>query len=221
MEKISGEKEKIKIDRFTWGFLETNMYVLQAADKVLVIDPIDNAEILKKFKGSESVTVLLTHEHFDHICGLNKLREIASCKVIASKECSERIKDAKTNLSAYADVLAEIAEKQVPASWKPFCCEGADFTFVDEYSFVWAGHLVKMIATPGHSAGSCCILIDDMLFSGDTIINVTGFPGGSRKKYRKVTVPILKYILPKARYVYPGHGGVMSGEDAMRLIEKI
>ena len=218
----SEEKGKIKIDRFTWGFLETNMYVLQAADDFLVIDPIDNVEILEKLKGSESLTVLLTHEHFDHICGLNKLREIATYKVIASQECSERIKDAKTNLSAYADVLAEIAEKQVPASWTPFCCESADFTFVDEYSFAWAGHLVKMIATPGHSAGSCCILIDDMLFSGDTIlenINITGFPGGSRKKYREVTVPILKYILPKVSFVYPGHGDAMSGEDAMRLIE--
>ena len=121
----SEEKGKIKIDRFTWGFLETNMYVLQAADDFLVIDPIDNVEILEKLKGSESLTVLLTHEHFDHICGLNKLREIATYKVIASKECSERIKDAKTNLSAYADVLAEIAEKQVPASWTPFCCESA------------------------------------------------------------------------------------------------
>ena len=81
-----------------------------------------------------------------------------------------------------------------------------------------------MIATPGHSAGSCCILIDDMLFSGDTIlenINVTGFPGGSRKKYREVTVPILKHILPGVRCVYPGHGDAMTREDAVRLIEKI
>lgn len=67
-------------------------------------------------------------------------------------------------------------------------------------------------------------MIDDMLFSGDTFlenINVTGFPGSSRKKYREVTVPILKSILPGVKRVYPGHGDVMSGEDAMRLIGKI
>lgn len=74
---------------------------------MLIIDPGDYTAVLERCKEAASVTVLLTHEHFDHVIGLNRVMDCcaSSCRVIAGEICSERIQDTKANLSAYADVL--------------------------------------------------------------------------------------------------------------------
>ena len=104
---------------------------------LLIIDPGEHAAVLERCKEAPSVTVLLTHEHFDHISGLNRIRDLcaSSCRVIAGATCSERIQDEKGNLSAYADVLAGLGGKQIPEHWSPFACKAADITFENQYAF--------------------------------------------------------------------------------------
>lgn len=223
----------MKVERFDWGFLETHTYLLEDSSHVLVIDPTDHNEVLAKCGGAASVTVLLSHEHFDHVSGLNKLSDYCKsrCTVIASETCSERIQDAKSNMSLYAEVLAEVAEKPLLEPLLPFICRAADITFRDHYEFCWMGHNVEMFASPGHSAGSCCILVDDMLFAGDTVLEnnlMVKFPGSSKKLYRSVTVPLLEKLLtgtlePEKRvtHVYPGHEDVMSPEVAVEIIRGV
>ena len=76
-------------------------------------------------------------------------------------------------------------------------------------------HAVALYYTSGHSASSCCILLYDMLFVGDTVLEnnlMVKFPIGSKKLDREVTVPFLEKLLVVNRVtrVYPGHGDVMS-----------
>ena len=234
----------IKVERFTWGFLETHTYLLEEGNHVLMIDPTDCEGVLERCRDAESVTVLLTHEHFDHVSGLNKLRErrasclpafsglgdncgIAisentnySCLVIACKICSERIQDAKANMSVYADVLAEIAEKPLLEPLIPFTCQATDITFKDYYALRWFGHTVEMFASPGHSPGSCCILVDDVLFVGDTVLEnnlMAQFPGSSKKLYRKVTVPLLEKLLVGKCKCQAGFDAGKLAEEELRL----
>ncbi len=195
---------------------------------MLNIDPGEHTAVLERCKEAASVTVLLTHEHFDHVIGLNRVMDCcaSSCRVIAGETCSERIQDTKANLSAYADVLAELGGKQIPEHWSPFSCKAADITFDTRYAFCWRGHAVELFSTPGHSAGSCCIVVDDMLFVGDTVLEnnlMVKFPDSSKKLYRSVTVPLLeKWLLGnRISCVYPGHGDVMSPEMALGLIKGV
>ena len=223
----------MNVERIVFGFLDTNTYLVEEDKHLLIIDPVDHTAVLEKCRNAATVTVLLTHEHFDHIGGLNQIREVCSltCVIIAGKICSDRIQDAKTNLSAYADVLAELGGKQIPENWSPFSCKAADITFDNNYAFHWMGHAVELFSTPGHSAGSCCIVLDDMLFVGDTVLEnnlMVKFPGSSKKLYREVTVSVLEKMLmgtlvPENRvtHVYPGHGEVMSPEVALRLIRGV
>ena len=218
----------MKVEMYASSFLDTNTYVMEEDKHLLVIDPADYADVLEKCRNAASVTVLLTHEHFDHISGLNRIRDLcaSSCRVIAGKTCSERIQVEKGNLSAYADVLAELGGKQIPEHWSPFACKAADITFGNQYAFHWMGYAVEMFSTPGHSAGSCCIVVDDLLFVGDTVLEnnlMVKFPGSSKKLYRSVTAPLLERLLLGNRIscVYPGHGDVMSPEMALRLIRDI
>jgi len=243
-------RSTVNLKCFVRGFLETHTYLLEEETHVLVIDPTDHDEVLAKCYSAASVTVLLTHEHFDHVSGLNKLRERHasclpafsgkeencsivisdstnySCLVIAGETCSERMQDAKSNMSVYADVLAEIAEKPLTEPLLPFTCRAADITFKEHYAFQWMGHGVEMFAAPGHSAGSCSIVLDDMLFVGDTVLEnnlMAQFPGSSKKLYRGVTVPLLEKLLlgGRVKVVYPGHGDVMSPETALELIRGV
>jgi len=218
----------VKVNKYLSGFLDTNTYVMEEDGHVLIIDPADHAAVLERCKEAASVTVLLTHEHFDHIFGLNRIRDLCalSCRVIAGATCSERIQDTKANLSAYADVLAELGGKQIPENWSLFACKAADITFENQYAFRWMGRAVELFSTPGHSAGSCCIVVDDMLFVGDTVLEnnlMVKFPGSSKKLYRSVTAPLLEKWLQGNRVscVYPGHGDVMSPEMALGLIRDI
>ena len=216
------------VEKFTTGFLDTNTYLLEEDRHLLIIDPADYAAVLEKCRNAATVTLLLTHEHFDHISGLNRIRDLcaSSCRVIAGATCSERIQDEKGNLSAYADVLAELGGKLIPEHWSPFACKAADITFENQYAFHWMGHAMEMFSTPGHSAGSCCIVVDDLLFVGDTVLEnnlMVKFPGSSKKLYRSVTALLLERLLLGNRIscVYPGHGDVMSPEMALEIIRGV
>lgn len=216
------------VETFISGFLDTNSYLLEEDGELLIIDPAEHAAVLERCREAATITVLLTHEHFDHISGLNRIRELcaSSCRVIVGTTCSERIQDTKANLSAYADVLAQLGGKQIPEHWSTFSCKAADITFGDWYVFQWMGHAVELFSTPGHSVGSCCIVLDDLLFVGDTVLEnnlMVRFPGSSKKLYRSVTVPLLEKLLVENQVsrVYPGHGDMMSPEVALGLIRGV
>ena len=70
--------------------------------------------------------------------------------------------------------------------------------------------MAALFSTPEHSAGSCCIVVDDLLFVGDTLLEnnlMVKFPGSSNKLYRSVTAPLQeKWLLGNRVY---GHGDVM------------
>ena len=214
----------LQVKRLVWKYLESNMYLLKCGKHFLIIDPVDNEEVLKYCSNADSVTVFLTHEHFDHICGLNLLRSVVQCKVFANNECSNRIQNSKANMSEYAIALAEVSGKEIPESWEPFTCQVADIQFSNQCISNWMGYSVEMITTPGHSIGSSCILLDDMLFVGDSILwsnLMVKFPGSSKRLYREVTVPLLEKLLAKARIIYPGHDEVMTPEEALKIIRSV
>ena len=223
-----GPIKKKKVKKYHSGFLDTNTFIMEEDGHLLVIDLADHAAVLERCRDATSVTVLLSHEHFDHISGLNQIRDVcaSSFVVIASETCSERMQDTKANLSAYADVLAELGGKQIPEHWSPFVCKATDITFDNHYAFRWVGHEVELFSVPGHSAGSSCIVLDDMLFVGDTVLEnnlMVKFPGSSKKLYRSVTVPLLEKLLLGGRIksVYPGHGEVMAPKKALGLIKGV
>ncbi|MDH4211005.1 MAG: MBL fold metallo-hydrolase [candidate division WOR-3 bacterium] len=63
--------------------------------------------------------------------------------------------------------------------------------------------------TPGHTPGSCCFLIKDVLISGDTLFpngpGNTSFPGGDEKTILS-SIREKLMVLPDETMVYPGHG---------------
>ena len=62
----------MQIQRIKVGLLQTNCYLLEENNQLIVIDPGDEQEkILAGVKDREVLVVLLTHRHFDHIGALS------------------------------------------------------------------------------------------------------------------------------------------------------
>lgn len=69
---------------------------------------------------------------------------------------------------------------------------------------------LKFIHTPGHTKGGMCILVNEVLFSGDTLfrqsIGRTDFPGGDFNEI-KASINQKLFALPGEIDVFPGHMG--------------
>lgn len=144
--------------------------------------------------------IMLTHEHTDHTWGVNALLlKHKNALVVCSKRCKEGLPNAGTTyFRFYYD----------DPNYTYVVCR-VDCT-VEELNLQleWNRNLFEFFLTPGHSFGSMCIRLNNMLFSGDTIMQTKPFinkRNGSLELYKKSIHDVLS-ILPKELEVYPGHG---------------
>lgn len=197
------------------------MYILygSAFDKfsynAIVIDPFVCDEALAFIENNclRKILVILTHEHYDHISGVNWLKSNVECKVMAQEECSVAITDTRKNSARYFEALFCLynKEKQESASRVSdinyACC--ADLVFQDNMQFKVDNCEFKLIHTPGHSRGSICIMLNEScVFTGDSLLRVPvilRLPGSSKYDYEKLTKPLIAN-LGSDIVVYPGHG---------------
>ena len=206
------EIDPIIIYKFQWDIIDSNSYIIVGKKESIIIDPIDSEELLEFLKKTASTLyrIFLTHEHFDHISGVNKIRSLFSCIIYANTICSEWIQNEKKNLSALANVIISGVEGAGRRKIMPFVCKEADVVFYENLSIDWMDHTIVVISTPGHSPGSVCILIDKIIiFTGDSLLVnynvITRFPGGNKKIYHERTLPFFRR-LSKNTMVFPGHG---------------
>ncbi len=192
----------LKVGKIVMGSVQTNCYFIyqENTNKILVIDPADQGEYLYNAfegKGFEVAGILLTHAHFDHIWGCNKLRELAGVKVYAWEEEKEVCEDACLNVSE--DV------------GRP-CVVMVDEYLKDGEVLSIADMEFKVIGTAGHTKGSCCYYFekDKILISGDTLfegsVGRTDLPTGNGRTLEESLKNKLM-VLPEDVMVFPGHGG--------------
>ncbi len=210
---------------YTYSFypIDSRMYILMENEKALIIDPCVSDEALQLLE-SNSITdilVLLTHEHYDHISGVNWLREhFPAVHVRCSSACAAALPDPSRNLSDFWEILFVGKDKETQEyiqnmNIQPYSCE-TNSSFARECKMQWEDHSLFLKETPGHSKGSICILLDgNVLFSGDSLVTghptITRLPGGSKKDYKEITLPWLR-SLDAGIMVYPGHGDKQSLE---------
>ena len=199
----------MEIRRFPSDLLASNMYVITEAGHAVVIDPCRN---IMPAEGFVTDLILLTHEHYDHISGVNLWKNRTGAEVLCSEACAENINSARKNLAhifqAFCELQTWIELESVPDFDPEYSC-AADRTFENEMTFDWMGHRFRLTELPGHSQGSTGIFLDEKyFFSGDSLLEgketELRFPGGSRTLWNSVSLPKLS-ALPDGVRVYPGH----------------
>ncbi len=198
----------MKIERFESGLLESSMYVVTENGHAVVIDPCMNCDAAAMYIFDY---IFITHEHYDHISGVNAWKAKTSAPLVCSRKCSELVCNSKKNLARHFDAFCEI--QTYSNVWNPdffdteYVCK-ADLTFDNEELIEWQDHIIKLVEIPGHSLGSIGIWIDDVFFSGDSLLEgkeiELRFPGGNRRKWEDIGKRVIDSI-PNGTKVYPGH----------------
>lgn len=191
----------LKIGRMMIGSYQTNCYFIynEGENKAIVVDPADQGQKIYdalKRNGFTVEAILLTHAHFDHIWGAKELREAAGVKIYALDKEEALCTDVKKNLSAMVG--------------RPYTLE-ADEYLQDGQEVTIANMTFRVIATPGHTCGSCCYYFENpgVLISGDTLFyestGRTDFPTGSSREIVN-SIKEKLFVLPDDTLCYPGHG---------------
>lgn len=166
--------------------LYVNAYVVYspATKQAVVIDPGIEDPRLGEFVRSRDLSVkaiLDTHGHDDHARANRACAKLLGAPVWASR--------------ADASLLAGTLDRGLE----------------DGETIALGGFTVRVIATPGHTAGSLCFLAGDRLFSGDTLFKngigkvVDEGPGQAREGLVR-TIKQKLLALPGTTRVCPGHG---------------
>lgn len=192
---------ELKIGRMVMGPVQTNCYFVYDSEdkKAVVFDVPSDGEyiygVLKK-NGIEVAGICLTHGHFDHIMGANELRGAASVKIYAYEDEQDVCENTHNNCTDQISRLYTVKCNRYLKDNEEVDIEGIKF---------------KVIATPGHTKGSCCYYFEDdkILISGDTLfcgsIGRSDLPTGSEATLIRSLNDRLM-CLPDDVKVYPGHG---------------
>lgn len=183
------------------GALATNCYIVSVSDDApcIVIDPGDEPNKILRAISDHHLSieaVLLTHGHFDHFAALDALIDTVGCDFYISKLDSLMIRDGTKNFSI------SFFGKDITTSALP------KKTVSNGDELLIAGFSVKVLETPGHSLGSVCYRINDVLFSGDTLFQgscgrVDGYSASPKAMLRSLS---LIRTIDDNLTIYPGHG---------------
>lgn len=182
------------------GPLPTNCYIVcdTVTNKAVIIDPGAEADrILSAFDetGCELCYVLLTHAHGDHIGGVNKIVKATGAKLGVSVNDADLLN--KPELNCYNMIFSA-----------PFVELKPDILLQDNQVLKFGDIEIKCIESPGHTKGGMCYLINDTIFSGDTLFKDAV---GRTDLYSGSSTEIIQSIkklgtLDGNLKILPGHG---------------
>lgn len=172
----------------------SNSFALTADGKNCILIDCAQQRVLDKCRemGLTPKAVLLTHAHLDHIGGCGVLYANGA-DIYCGKGEEELIYCAGYREIFYGESIPEFKIKR---------------TFSDGEELELCGLKIKVIATPGHTAGGVSYLIEDCLFTGDTLFFESigrwdFYTGDGKALYSSVKK---LYSLDGDYKVYTGHG---------------
>ena len=186
----------------------TNSYILwdEKSLEAIIIDPSSGDSAFEKFISQKNLKLkylINTHGHLDHIGGNSYIKTKFNVPIVIHKNDAEMLINSKLNLSEVVGM--------------PILSPKADILITEKDNNLFLGeNKISVIHTPGHTKGSICLLIDNILVSGDTLfyesIGRTDLPGGS---FDEIVASIQKklFTLSDEILVLPGHGRETTIED--------
>jgi glyoxylase-like metal-dependent hydrolase (beta-lactamase superfamily II) len=180
----------------TLGLLTANCFILRDKEDVIIIDPGGNFEFIQPYIENHRLAyVINTHGHYDHIAANNPLKAHFDTKLLIGEYDYEMLLNPELNLSLMVDA--------------PYISVAPDILLKDGDRIPFGSVHLEVIHTPGHTKGSVCLKMNNILFSGDTLfyrsIGRTDLPTGSFEELES-SIKTKLYTLPDETKVYTGHG---------------
>ncbi len=190
------------LKRLVVGALETNCYLIgcEKTKEAAVIDPggeeaVDLILNLLQKNNFNLKYIINSHGHIDHIIGNNLLKAKTEALLLIHRLDADMLVDGNKNISSFMG--------------KEICSPHAD-KLLEEGDEISLGSLrLKLIHTPGHTPGGISLVVNNIVFTGDTLfaggIGRTDLPGGSYQDLKK-SIKEKLLVLSDDKIIYPGHG---------------
>ena len=177
------------------GQLATQCYLVSLPDRddCIVIDPGAEPERIRAaLQMKRLAAIMLTNGHFDHIGAVSALTDADTPLYIHALD-APMLADPKLN-------LCRMIGQTITAPPANHLLQEGDLVQA-------AGITLTVLHTPGHTPGSVCYRVGDVLFTGDTLFHLgcgrTDFPGGSEADMRRSLARLA--TLARECTIYPGH----------------
>ncbi|HDS02529.1 MAG TPA: MBL fold metallo-hydrolase [Firmicutes bacterium] len=204
----------MKIQTYYLGPMQTGCYLIEKENEYLIIDPGFYTEELNRVflqKGMKKGLVINTHGHADHIGGNGPIKINHHGAISIHEQDAEMLTDPQKNLSSF---LGE-----------SFISPPADNVFKEGETIAFHHLQLKVLHTPGHTPGSCCLWDEEggVLFTGDTLFDGgrgrTDLPGGDETKLLLSLQRLRSF--PGDMRCYPGHGPSFILKDQFEMLDFI
>ena len=175
------QDSSITIHKLKCGPYDNNAYLIvcpQTNQSIIIDTPPDPGKLIDAARATDVKSILITHNHFDHIEGFDEVTSAIGAPV-------------------------GIGESDAGALPK-----AADFFLKDGEEVSAGTVSLKVISTPGHTSGSTCLTTGRHLFSGDTLFpggpGKSRSPEALKQLIRSITSHL--FLLGDDVTIYPGHG---------------
>jgi hydroxyacylglutathione hydrolase len=177
----------MEIIKIIVGQFQTNCYLIICDNEIAVLDPgSDYQKIVEEIEKQKSMNaslffkyIIITHHHFDHVNSVSEVKQNYGGELL----------------------IHEYEKDYIDFAVDKFLKNG-DKINIGSCQF-------EVIFTPGHTAGSICLISDNAIFTGDTLFihscGRTDLAGGSETDMQK-SIALLRSIMKEGQTVYPGHG---------------
>lgn len=187
------------IEKLEVGTCAANCYIVgdRTGGQGMIIDPGDEADrilaVVKKL-GLDIKHIVLTHGHIDHIGALSEVKEATGADVAVHVDDVATLND--RSLSIFLGI-----PYHTPSAIERLLKDGD--------SVIVGGLAFTVIHTPGHTPGGICLLVEGVVFTGDTLfhygIGRGDLPDGSYEKLME-SIRNRLMVLDDNIVIYPGHG---------------
>lgn len=189
----------MRIEKLDLGPMSSNCYAVSSGKDIIIIDPGVYNRTLKEYalknKGNIKL-ILLTHWHADHLGGAVELKQACGAQIAIHELDAIGLESSEASLFRFVHG----SDRQINST--------PDRLLKDNDEIQVGDISIKVVHTPGHTAGCVCYIIGNALFSGDTLfkgdVGRTDLPTGN---YEQLLQSLNKLKDLKQNYkVYPGHG---------------
>ncbi len=195
--------------------LDCNCYVLDGSSELALVDTglgLGVDEICSHlartgFALDRLRHIIITHSHIGHWGGAEELRARTGATIWAHEDAGRLMAD----ISQDPGIQTNLRFRRYPADYTPRPCE-VDSVFRDSDRLRVGNLELEVIHTKGHTADSCCFLVDSAnqraLFTGDTVfyggkLGILNLEGCDLADYRR---DIHKLARLGVDHLFPGHG---------------
>lgn len=207
------ELANVRVHSLSKNRFYQNCFVIQSKETqtAVVIDPGYGYEAVKALIHEydlEPKIILATHAHFDHIASVAHLQDDFSNPDFFYHPADEKIFDGANTYTLFlkADKI------RLPSSWQ-YLSDGDRFSFDSE--------TINVHHTPGHTPGGCVFQLDDVLFTGDLLLNAPEkqhrLPGFDLEDLKSSRAKIFSQF-PLETVVFPGHGKITTLFDLRQRV---